>query len=159
MTIPTDDKPTYVVTDYWDKGCAHRPYTSVLHTPGTDGHVDRAAALRDAIEAAGAVDGDEIEIIVRKTGNRPFGNRRMRLVRPHTYEREEHEPLRCDKACGASDVEQCGATPVFECVCRRCAHEPQEERFHCCAVHVNETTERHVAIRERDAVWARMGSE
>jgi hypothetical protein len=151
--------PTYVVTDYWDADYAHRPYTSALHTPGTDGHMDRAAALHDAIEAAGAVDGDEIEIIVRKTGNRPFGNRRMRLTRPHTYEREEREPLRCDKACGASGIDPCGAAPVYECVCPRCSREPSDERFHCCEAHLGEAGERHASIRERGAIWTRMESE
>ena len=45
--------------------------------------------LHLAIEAAGAKDGDTVLILAIKTGRRPFGDRRMVLVAPHTYKREE----------------------------------------------------------------------
>ena len=81
--------PTYVVSDYWDERGTHRPYRNVLHGSKKDEPVSDNDALEKAIEAAGAVDGDEIEIIVRKTGRRPFGNRKFRWARPHEYEREK----------------------------------------------------------------------
>lgn len=87
---------TYVVTDYYaspaiDPRGQHRNYRGVLRDPETDERATalNLSALRDAIAESGAVDGDEIEIIVRKTGRRPFGDRKVRLVKPHTYEREE----------------------------------------------------------------------
>ena len=79
---------TFVVTDYWNERKDHRPYRGQLHDPKTDEEVSDIEALAALINEAGAVDGDEIEIIVRKTGRRPFGNRKVRLVEPHTYKRE-----------------------------------------------------------------------
>ena len=77
----------FVVTDYWDEEFGHRPYTGLLH--GADDRcVHYSEVIERALEEAGAVDGDEVTIIVVKTGRRPFGNRRMRLAEPHTYERE-----------------------------------------------------------------------
>lgn len=79
---------TLVLTDYWNEQRDHRPYRNCLHDPKTDSCVSGNDALEAAINEAGAVDGDEIEIVVRKTGRRPFGNRKVRLVEPHTYKRE-----------------------------------------------------------------------
>lgn len=77
-------KRTYVLTDFWSGN--HRPYRNILRNlDDSDADSD---AMNAAIAASGAVDGDEIEIIVRKTGRRPFGDRRVRLVAPHTYRRE-----------------------------------------------------------------------
>ena len=75
----------YVLTDYWSGN--HRPYRGILRD-GRDRVVSDDEALKAALNAVGAVDGDEIEIIVRKTGRRPFGDRKVTLVEPHTYKRE-----------------------------------------------------------------------
>lgn len=83
---------TFVLTDYWNERRDHRPYRNQLHDPKTDELVSDMDALEVAINAAGAVDGDEIEIIIRKTGRRPFGNRKVSLVEPHTYKRERRVP-------------------------------------------------------------------
>ena len=78
----------FVLTDYWNDPRDHRPYRNQLHDPKTDELVSDMSALETAINEAGAVDGDEIEIVVRKTGRRPFGDRKVTLVEPHTYKRE-----------------------------------------------------------------------
>lgn len=75
----------YTLTDYWSGD--HRPYRGILRD-GKDNVVSDNEALEAAVAAAGAVDGDEIEIVVRKTGRRPFGDRKVTLVEPHTYKRE-----------------------------------------------------------------------
>lgn len=77
----------FVVTDYWSGD--HRPYRSILHTVRGDIALDAHETLAKVIEAAGAVDGDEIEITIKPTGRRPFGDRRVRLVKPHIYDREK----------------------------------------------------------------------
>lgn len=82
-----------VLTNYWSGD--HETYRKMLHESDTDEFVEQAReprALAAAIDASGAVDGDEIEIVVRKTGRRPFGNRRYRLTAPGTYEREPFVP-------------------------------------------------------------------
>lgn len=56
-----------------------------------DRRVDLGKLINNMASESGAVDGDEIILSVRKSGRRPFGDRRVRLVRPHTYERERQE--------------------------------------------------------------------
>lgn len=83
-----EGKAVCILVDYHHGN--HRPYRNCLHD-AQDESVDQARSrtpLEAAIIASGAVDGDEIEIIVRKTGNRPFGDRKYRYTAPHTYERE-----------------------------------------------------------------------
>lgn len=80
-----------VIVDYWNKDMIHRPYRNVPHDE-EDLNLQREELLSRAIEEADAIDGDEIEIIVRRTGRRPFGNRRYRLTGPHTYERSPERP-------------------------------------------------------------------
>jgi hypothetical protein len=56
-----------------------------------DAHDDdgpQASFLEKLFREAGVKDGDEFELLVRKTGRRPFGDRKVRLVKPHSYERE-----------------------------------------------------------------------
>jgi len=67
------------------------PYTGMLHDEADNslGQAARGSPLRRAIAASGAADGDEIEVRVVRTGRRPFGDRKVRLVAPHKYEREE----------------------------------------------------------------------
>jgi len=77
-----------VVTHSWNKEKSHTPYRWSLRTPDNDMEMDRYDLLSSMIKHAGADDGDEIEIIVRKTGRRPFGDRKVVWVRPHEYERE-----------------------------------------------------------------------
>jgi hypothetical protein len=77
----------YVLTDYFDEVFGHRPYMGMLH--GEDDQPTRAdVVLERAVHLAGARDGDEIMVVVLKTGRRPFGRRRVRYVEPHKYERE-----------------------------------------------------------------------
>ena len=77
----------YVVTDYWDEVYRHRPYEGMLHDE-RDEDVHATDVLERAMRLAGVRDGDEVVVIVLKTGRRPFGERRMRWVGPHRYERE-----------------------------------------------------------------------
>jgi len=88
---------TFVLTDYWNERRDHRPYRNHLHEPKTDELVSDQSALEAAINEAGAIDGDEIEIIVRKTGNRPFGDRKVVLAEPHVYRREKKAQRRRKK--------------------------------------------------------------
>ena len=88
---------TFILTDYWNEDRSHRPYRNHLHDPKTDEVVGDGDALEAAINEAGAVDGDEIEIIVRKTGRRPFGDWKVRLVEPHVYKREKRAQRRRKK--------------------------------------------------------------
>jgi hypothetical protein len=80
----------FVVTDYWSDA-GERPYSSVLHNVRTDRAADFVDVLKRAVERVHARDGDEIEVTITKTGKRPFGNRKVRLIGPHTFEREKWE--------------------------------------------------------------------
>lgn len=83
-----------VLADFWDKGHGHRPYRGVLRTSG-DREASAGDVVRDLCVRAGVHDGDEFEISVQRTGRRPFGDRRMHWVSPHTYERETLEEAGC----------------------------------------------------------------
>ena len=81
---------TVVISDYYSRrqdGTYDRPYRNVKRTID-DCLVDWWRNWCSMVENIGAVDGDEIEITIKRTGRRPFGNRRMVLARPHEYERE-----------------------------------------------------------------------
>lgn len=84
-TVPVTAR--LVATDYWSG--SDRPYRGVFHDRNTDERLDVWKTLHQLLESAGVTDGDEVEITVCKTGERPFGDRRVRLVAPHTYEREK----------------------------------------------------------------------
>lgn len=75
-----------VVSHYWSGD--HAPYTNMLRDPDTDEPVRHHEFLDSLLCAAAVEDGDEVEIVVRRTGRRPFGDRRVGLVSAHTYERE-----------------------------------------------------------------------
>lgn len=84
-----------VVTDYHSPrygGDDYCPYETLLHNLISDERVDRQDMLTRLVKLADAHDGDEVEVVIRKTGRRPFGNRRVRLVAPNTYKRETEEP-------------------------------------------------------------------
>ncbi len=89
---------TLVLTDYWSEGgVGHRSYRGVWRT--TDDAEADTNELHDRLcEEAGVQDGDEFEVTIKKTGRRPFGDRRVRYVRPHTYERETEEEAAVRKA-------------------------------------------------------------
>lgn len=78
-----------VVTHYWNKEQDHTPYRWLLRTPDNDMELDRRDMFDSMVKHIGAKDGDEIEISIRKTGQRPFGDRKFIWVRPHEYEREK----------------------------------------------------------------------
>ena len=80
----------YVLTHYWSDG--HTPYRNVLRDPETDKPAAQSTFLDEPFAELGADDGDEIEIVVRKTGRRPFSDRKVRLVKAHTYERDKETP-------------------------------------------------------------------
>jgi len=83
----------YVVTDYWDEHFGHRPYVGLLHDED-DRNVHATDVLERAMRLARVRDGDEIMVVVLKTGRRPLGSRKMRYVEPHVYERETPEVAR-----------------------------------------------------------------
>lgn len=65
------------------------PYRGMLHDPSDDARLGQAQPwLRELLDAAAVHPGDEAEVVVRRTGARPFGDRRYVLVAPNTYARE-----------------------------------------------------------------------
>ena len=62
----------FVYRDYWDG--EHNPYKGIIHNPNDD--CIQNTDLLDSLFPNGLKDGDEIEITITKTGNRPFGDRR-----------------------------------------------------------------------------------
>ncbi len=77
-----------VVTDYWDEKGKHRPYRDVMHGPNDQPRRD-SDVLAEALDVAGARDGDEVIVLAVKTGRRPFGDCRVVWAEPHKYEREK----------------------------------------------------------------------
>lgn len=74
-----------VITDYHSGGQV--PYPSTLHDPDTDETLAAWSVIRDLRKRAGVTDGEEVEIIMRRTGRRTDLSK-MRLVAAHTYRRE-----------------------------------------------------------------------
>lgn len=81
MADPESYTQTYVYRDYFSG--EHRPYQAMLHDD-EDTKVDKHAMIFDMCRYLGIQDGDEFEITIRKTGNRPF-NTRWQLVAPNIY--------------------------------------------------------------------------
>jgi len=86
-------KRSLVLTEYWSG--SHRTYSNMLRDGDTDEDLGqiRSDVLCELIAESGVVDGDEIEITICRTGQRPFGDRKVKLTKPHltkphTYERE-----------------------------------------------------------------------
>ncbi len=73
--------------EYWDTQETHRPYRNMVAMTQSEKVEDHRQidALRELFQEAGLQSGEEFLISIRKTGNRPFGDRRVRLVAPHTY--------------------------------------------------------------------------
>jgi hypothetical protein len=80
---------TLVFTDYHVPGQERIPYRGVLYDPTSDKMLDGEREIVKLCDLEGIKDGDEFELAVRRTGRRPFGDRRVMLVKPNTYEREE----------------------------------------------------------------------
>lgn len=107
--VRLDPSPEYVASDYHSEG--HRAYRLVFRHPVTDAPVERTAALATAMAIADVRDGDEVRIVVVKTGRRPFGDRRVVRTASHIYEREteaqrrkrEAAPVDVSRACGCCD--------------------------------------------------------
>lgn len=80
-------------TSLWPElGRLHTPYRDILHDPETDDQLAQAnEPLRGMLRELGAEDGDELEIVVRKTGNRPFEGTIWALTEAHKYERVDAE--------------------------------------------------------------------
>jgi hypothetical protein len=89
----------YVVTDYWDEHFGHRPYVGLLHDED-DRDVHATDVLERAMRLARVRDGDEIMVVVLKTGRRPLGARKMRWTEPHKYERESADEAKARRARG-----------------------------------------------------------
>lgn len=109
-----DPSPEYVASDYHSEG--HRSYRLVLRHPLTDAPMEKVDAVTTAMVIADVKDGDEIRIVIVKTGRRPFGDRRVVLRSPHTYVREteveqkkrEATPADTSRACGCCDEDRKG---------------------------------------------------
>lgn len=78
-----------VISDYWSD--SHRPYRGQLRDPDTDECLNLRRVVDELLVNADIRDGDEVEIVLYSTGRRPFGDRKVRFVRAHTYERETKE--------------------------------------------------------------------
>lgn len=85
VTAVAEASQRYLYRDYQNADESFAPYSNMLHTLG-DVYVAQATVLEQLFVAAGAQDGDEIEITVRVTGQKPFPGRIWKLTKPHTYE-------------------------------------------------------------------------
>lgn len=88
----------WVRCHYWSHDRPnYAPYCDVIFDSAGDGEVDgggkvgQMPLLRELLDEAGLEDGDEFELVIRKTGRRPFGDRRVVWTRAHTYEREPEQ--------------------------------------------------------------------
>ncbi|HYX20442.1 MAG TPA: hypothetical protein VFA98_06310 [Thermoanaerobaculia bacterium] len=101
MTVRRDKirHQLYVVTDYWDEHFGHRPYVGMLHDED-DRDVHATDVLERAMRLARVHDGDEIMVVVLKTGRRPLGARKMRWTRPHEYTRESEGEAKARRRSG-----------------------------------------------------------
>lgn len=54
----------------------------------------QASFFAHLFDQAGIQDGDEVEITVKRTGKRPYGERRIVLQEPHTYDFETDEQMK-----------------------------------------------------------------
>jgi hypothetical protein len=75
----------FVLTDYYDATGETRLAWNMIRysAPGKpidDVFIDSRNLIVDACRDAGLVDGDEFTIEIKKTGNRPFGDRKVRQV-------------------------------------------------------------------------------
>ena len=73
----------FIYRHYWNEDETHAFYQNMLHTTD-DKKFAQVSQLEKLFEAADVKDGDEIEIIVRKTGNRPF-DKIWKSTAPHVY--------------------------------------------------------------------------
>lgn len=78
----------FINRDYWSGD--HRPYRNVLHDL-SDKPADWFAVRERLFAEAGIRDGDVFEVIVRRTGERPFSTV-WRRTKPHVYEPVEETP-------------------------------------------------------------------
>lgn len=81
---PVVSRQVLVYTEYHSGD--HTPYTCMIRDRN-DKDVGQFSELKSMFRDAGIDDGDEFEITIRRTGNRPFENTRIELVKAHTYER------------------------------------------------------------------------
>lgn len=105
-----------VPRDYWSGG--HRPFRDAIHDPEDDREIDRNDLLGRLIAGTGALDGDEVEIVVRKTGARPFDRRIFARAEPHGYAPVEPESPKGRAALAPQDYH-----PPGGCSCCRQARE------------------------------------
>ena len=95
--------------DYWSGG--HRSYRGRVHDPVTDESLHHDDVLRGLLEEAGAYDGDEVEVVVRRTGERPFGRRIFAWTEPHEYAPVEPESPEGRAALAPRDRHPPGGCP------------------------------------------------
>lgn len=81
-----------VYRDYWS-GKDYAPYRNETHTLD-DKEFGQLSELDGLFRMAGIKDGDEFTLTVTKTGNRPFGVRRVILQSPNKYGLETDEQMR-----------------------------------------------------------------
>jgi hypothetical protein len=71
---PSEARAVAVLRDYRHAG--HIPHTNQWHTQD-DKYVGQKPVIDILMREVGLQDGDEFEVIVRRTGRRPFGDRRV----------------------------------------------------------------------------------
>lgn len=80
----------FIKRDYWNEHGNHRPYRNMVHDENDEARF-QLCNLDELLECV--EDGEEFEITVRPTRRRPFGERRYRYQRAHTYEPETDEQM------------------------------------------------------------------
>lgn len=83
----------FVYRDYWNEEQNHNPYTDMIHDLNDRKVLQLNSALHH-LYPDDLKDGDEIEITITKTGNRPFGDRRIVWQKAHTYGLETDEQMK-----------------------------------------------------------------
>lgn len=89
QVTPGEGTGRFIYRDYWNSKQSERPYQGVIHG-NDDEPIDIQTALEAMLADAGMQDGDEFELVVRRTGKRPYSDRIWKKTAPHIYEPVEN---------------------------------------------------------------------
>lgn len=92
--------------EYLGSGRMHATYVCMMHS-ADDRPLFNLTELVELFDKAGARDGDEVEIVVRRTGMRPFGGRCWVLTAPHTYTPVDEPDASGNTSTGKIDGQDC----------------------------------------------------
>lgn len=79
-----ESRRRFIFRNHRNNEQSHCPYQNMIHDLN-DAQLFQMSEFAQCFVEAGVKDGDEIEIIIRRTGKRPFGDRIWKLLSPHIY--------------------------------------------------------------------------